>query len=383
MYTICSGHDIIKQPPRESAFLFHFLFFFLCAILQAPLIMGLRPHVWGPPAWMFLHNYASALDTINAKVEFLLWKRIVLCIPCRMCRESGLKFLQQVFVEVGSLGKNADLVYRLHLLVNAKLRDQGLLPGVTNSSIAGNNCPWTKRADGKEVLSRSITKKQLREVWSSTEPSDYHSISVHPTSDVRFWIAAAQFFMFSFYDISTVWNLKTSCSSPGDIVGREFVEVLTRKNAFVSAMEEVRSMKLPRNSGRDFFFASSSSAPPGPEAIRKAFLAAWDCPEIVQWKRECIPTSSNLASPKKKHHHCAKNGLLVRQRAAAKEMFCIRSSFWEHLTPKYPQVRRDWFEIAKKMHVRYLRKKYFLFAASVDEKTFVENILSCDTSVPL
>ena len=91
---------------------------------------------WGPPGWKFLHtitfNYPEKIDYLNSdhreKRYYYkqLFENFQFTLPCKYCRESYKKFLQEDPIDP-NLGGRKDLTYwfyRIHNKVNAKLRGQ-------------------------------------------------------------------------------------------------------------------------------------------------------------------------------------------------------------------------------------------------------------------
>ncbi len=91
---------------------------------------------WGPPGWEFLHaiafNYPESIENEDDKERQLYTERLFndlqYTLPCKYCRESFKLFLKAEPLKP-HLGSRADLtkwLYRVHNLVNDKLRKQEL-----------------------------------------------------------------------------------------------------------------------------------------------------------------------------------------------------------------------------------------------------------------
>jgi hypothetical protein len=76
---------------------------------------------WGPSGWRMLHLIATGP---NAAKNIQFWDMIPFVLPCKFCRASLTEYYEQLPVPT----KQADFpewLYKIHNLVNKKLRDQG------------------------------------------------------------------------------------------------------------------------------------------------------------------------------------------------------------------------------------------------------------------
>lgn len=88
---------------------------------------------WGPPGWVLDHKIAS-LYPINPNLEdkkkyYIFYICVRKIYPCKYCRESYTNFLNQIDIN-DHLDNNRDFQYfryKIHNLVNNKLRNQGYL----------------------------------------------------------------------------------------------------------------------------------------------------------------------------------------------------------------------------------------------------------------
>lgn len=93
---------------------------------------------WGPPGWEFLHtitfNYPEKIDPTNSddmermKYTTELFNSLKYSLPCKFCRVSYQEFLEQDPIEqnLNTRGEITHWLYRIHNLVNDKLRKQEL-----------------------------------------------------------------------------------------------------------------------------------------------------------------------------------------------------------------------------------------------------------------
>ena len=86
---------------------------------------------WGPPAWILLHNIAfNYVPTdINREIYKIFFENLQNILPCIYCRVSYIEYISYEPIE-NYLNSSKDLslwLYKIHNLVNNKLRNQGLL----------------------------------------------------------------------------------------------------------------------------------------------------------------------------------------------------------------------------------------------------------------
>jgi hypothetical protein len=79
--------------------------------------------IWGPPTWDTLHNGAFLCDSNGIPGNDLVGPLNIL-LPCRYCRDSFQNFYEKLGRPVE--GYTAQWVYKVHQLVNVKLRVQKL-----------------------------------------------------------------------------------------------------------------------------------------------------------------------------------------------------------------------------------------------------------------
>ena len=91
---------------------------------------------WGPGLWTFLHsvtfNYPTKIDPKNKehqerkKYTKELFENLQYTLPCKYCRESFKEFLKKEPIERNLVGRGklTRWLYRVHNLVNNKLRTQ-------------------------------------------------------------------------------------------------------------------------------------------------------------------------------------------------------------------------------------------------------------------
>ena len=98
---------------------------------------GMMTKVWGPPGWFFLHTVSfgfpvdpETFDTENELAPGTTrnnYKNFFLnvgnILPCRFCRESYLKFVQELPPDVYSRDTLVEWLWKIHNKVNDKLED--------------------------------------------------------------------------------------------------------------------------------------------------------------------------------------------------------------------------------------------------------------------
>lgn len=88
--------------------------------------------IWGPPKWKFLHSLSFSPDAhAHASVVAQFLNTLSAVLPCKYCRESYHKFVQQLCLtanmslqEIIATGRLARWMYDLHDKVNEKLDKQ-------------------------------------------------------------------------------------------------------------------------------------------------------------------------------------------------------------------------------------------------------------------
>jgi hypothetical protein len=86
---------------------------------------------WGPPAWILLHTiaYNYVPNEINREIYALFFENLKNVLPCIYCRASYTEYISLEPIQK-YLNSSKDLslwLYKIHNLVNNKLRSQGLI----------------------------------------------------------------------------------------------------------------------------------------------------------------------------------------------------------------------------------------------------------------
>lgn len=86
---------------------------------------------WGPPAWILLHTiaYNYIPNELNRETYRLFFENLQNILPCIYCRASYIEYIsyEPISLYLDS-SKNLSLwLYKIHNLVNNKLRKQGLI----------------------------------------------------------------------------------------------------------------------------------------------------------------------------------------------------------------------------------------------------------------
>lgn len=87
---------------------------------------------WGPSGWKLLHsitnNYPTKPNKTQKDTYNLFFNSIKYILPCIYCRRSYTQYLNELPIEsyLSSKIKLSEWLYKLHNLVNDKLRKQGL-----------------------------------------------------------------------------------------------------------------------------------------------------------------------------------------------------------------------------------------------------------------
>lgn len=105
------------------------------------LTQGMMTKIWGPPMWIALHTISFGYPespTRKQKKDYLnLFTVIGQCLPCKYCRESYEKFIQEDDTDLKkSLDNRNSLtrwLYRIHNKVNNKL---GVKYSITYAEVA-------------------------------------------------------------------------------------------------------------------------------------------------------------------------------------------------------------------------------------------------------
>lgn len=83
---------------------------------------------WGPSGWRLLHLITFTYDPKNKAVESL-FRSLPFVLPCKFCRSSLHQYMEDEPLEPALKSKEAlsRWLYKIHCMVNAKLRGQRLL----------------------------------------------------------------------------------------------------------------------------------------------------------------------------------------------------------------------------------------------------------------
>lgn len=76
---------------------------------------------WGPGAWRLLHLIAESQYALKAKP---MWKMLPYVLPCKFCRASLTDYYDQLPIP-SKQEEFSEWLYKIHNMVNKKLRDQG------------------------------------------------------------------------------------------------------------------------------------------------------------------------------------------------------------------------------------------------------------------
>ena len=83
---------------------------------------------WGPPAWVLLHSITYLYDPKLINEYELFFTTIQNILPCIYCRDSYTEYLERLPIKPFLLsGRLFEWLYRIHNMVNNKLRQQGLI----------------------------------------------------------------------------------------------------------------------------------------------------------------------------------------------------------------------------------------------------------------
>lgn len=84
---------------------------------------------WGPPCWILLHSLAEIYTPSQKSTYKLFFNNLKNVLPCIYCRVSFTEYTEALPID-GFLGSKQDLcnwLYKIHNMVNNKLRNQGLI----------------------------------------------------------------------------------------------------------------------------------------------------------------------------------------------------------------------------------------------------------------
>lgn len=83
---------------------------------------------WGPPAWILLHSIAYIYQPNLINEYELFFTNIQNVLPCIYCRDSYTEYIERLPIRPFlKTGRMFEWLYRVHNMVNDKLRQQGLL----------------------------------------------------------------------------------------------------------------------------------------------------------------------------------------------------------------------------------------------------------------
>lgn len=82
---------------------------------------------WGPPGWKLLHTLTLTYEPSNATAMGKFLETLPYVLPCKFCRASLTDYYRELPYELALKSRNAltKWLWRIHSLVNEKLRGQG------------------------------------------------------------------------------------------------------------------------------------------------------------------------------------------------------------------------------------------------------------------
>lgn len=82
---------------------------------------------WGPSGWRLLHLITFTYEPKHRSAVKKLFSLLPYVLPCKFCRASLSDYMKQEPIQLDSRETLTKWLYRIHNLVNEKLRGQGLL----------------------------------------------------------------------------------------------------------------------------------------------------------------------------------------------------------------------------------------------------------------
>jgi hypothetical protein len=121
---------------------------------------------WGPPAWILLHTiaYNYVPTELNKETYRLFFENLQNILPCIYCRASYIEYISYEPIKL-HLDSSKDLslwLYKIHNLVNDKLRSQNLLKW-ENPSFEDI---YKRYSDANEAIERCQTRCQSIMGWN-------------------------------------------------------------------------------------------------------------------------------------------------------------------------------------------------------------------------
>lgn len=84
---------------------------------------------WGPPAWVLLHSLAQIYEPNKKEYYKLFFGNLKYVLPCIYCRASFTEYCEKLPMDnyLASQSEFFEWLYKIHNMVNDKLRGQGLI----------------------------------------------------------------------------------------------------------------------------------------------------------------------------------------------------------------------------------------------------------------
>jgi hypothetical protein len=80
---------------------------------------------WGPSGWTFLHQITFSYEPSQRKVVESLFRTLPFVLPCKFCRASLTEYMEKEPLDISSQDALSRWLWKIHNLVNHKLRSQG------------------------------------------------------------------------------------------------------------------------------------------------------------------------------------------------------------------------------------------------------------------
>lgn len=159
----------------------------------------MKPEVWGPPIWLFLHSLAAKLkDEMYVYIGndlFNMIKRITAYLPCPDCSQHAVAFLSSV--KPATINTKTDLIRVLYLFHNSvNVRKSKTLYNFSELNIydhvnlqqAYNNFRKVYHNRGNmnllaESFQRDFVLKDLKN-WLSQHSNKFDTSNKHATNNV-------------------------------------------------------------------------------------------------------------------------------------------------------------------------------------------------------
>ena len=113
---------------------------------------------WGPSGWKLLHHATFVYITSDKKAYDKFFESIPYILPCKYCRASLTDNYEKEPVNLDSQAKLVHWLYKIHNLVNGKLRGQGIhaAPNPSLDQVKTTYHTW---------LAESTPYKRLQTFW--------------------------------------------------------------------------------------------------------------------------------------------------------------------------------------------------------------------------